>query len=184
MPVLQKTYRRQSLLAAMVAAVTLLSSMFLSAGPAAAHGAGFVKSCLVNTDCTTDGSKNAVFAVCKPAAAATTCDPGRDVTIQVSNFGKGALVHLWWLNGEVDDPLKTDCTQAVSGKQNITTERTFLGDAQTDPSTGKGSLNVHLPPSGGTPSTWSYGSNFLCGTTVGPGESGVIGDQLFVIYPA
>ncbi len=177
------THRRRALLAPFAASGILLGSLFFSTAPASAHGAGLVKSCLPGTDCTNDSSKNAVFAVCKPPAAATNCDPGRDVTIRVAGFGNGALVHLWWLNGEVDDTSQSDCSQAVTGRQNVVTERTFLGDAQTD-ATGKGSLNAHLPPAGGTPGTWSYGSNFLCGTTAGPGGTGVVGDQLFVIYPA
>lgn len=177
------THRRRALLASSAAAGMLLGSLFFSAAPASAHGAGFVKSCLPGTDCTNDASKNAVFAVCKPPAAATKCDPGRDVRIQVAGFGNNALVHLWWLNGEVDDPNASDCSQAVTGRQGVVTERTFLGDAQTG-ATGKGFLDTHLPPAGGSPGTWSYGSNFLCGTTAGPGQVGIIGDQLFVIYPA
>lgn len=182
-PMMHPTRRRRALLASFAAAGILLGSLFFSTAPASAHGAGFVKSCQPGTDCTKDASKNAVFAVCKPPAAATKCDPGRDVTIRVAGFGGGAVVHLWWLNGEVDDTSASDCTQAVSGGQDVVTERTFLGDVQTG-ADGKGFLDAHLPPAGGTPGTWSYGSNFLCGTTAGPGQTGIIGDQLFVIYPA
>lgn len=146
--------------------------------PANAHGTGVVKSCQRGTDCTTDSSKNAVFAICSPVSAASTCDPGRDVTIQLRNFGSSQTVHVWWLNGEVTDPTRTDCRQAVG------LGRTHLGDVTTNGS-GAGSLDAHLPPPGGTPGTWSYGENWLCATTAPhDGGSGVIGDQLFMIYPA
>lgn len=147
--------------------------------PAQAHGTGVVKSCLPGTDCTSNSADNAVFAICGAASATTSCNPGRNVTIQLSNFGLGATVHVWWLNGEVDDPTRADCRQAVG-----TLGRTHLGDVTTSSTTGKGSLSVHLPPPGGTPATWSYGSNWLCATTAAhSGGTGTIGDQLFVIYP-
>ena len=167
-----------------VLAASVLAFGVVPGAPAHAHGTGVVKSCIQGTDCTTNSANNAVFAICDPASATTTCDPGRDVTIQVSNFGNGVTVHLWWLNGEVDNPTTTDCTQAVLERQSGITERTALGDVTTNATTGKGSLNTHLPPSGGTPGTWSYGSNWICGTTVTAGSAGgVIGDQLFAIYP-
>ena len=174
-------WARQRLVAAAVVMTAFAGALFFSPVPARAHGAGVVKSCIQGTDCTSNSANNAVFAICNPLQAnpAVECKPGRDVTIQVSNFGLGATVHLWWLNRDVDDPTTSDCSQAG------VTNRTFLGDVNTSSTTGKGSLNVHLPPAGPTPGTWSYGSNWLCGTTVNLGQSGgVIGDQMFAIYPS
>lgn len=147
------------------------------AGTAGAHGTGVVKSCQPGKDCVSDSSKNAVFAICRPASATTTCNPGRDVTIQLRNFGANKTVKVWWLNSEVDDPAANDCSQAVG------VGRTALPDATTNGS-GAASLNTHLPPAGGTPATWSYGTNWICATT-DPTNSGtgVIGDQQFAIYP-
>lgn len=173
--------------AAFLAAATTLAVVGGAPLPAQAHGSGVVKSCLPNTDCTTNSANNAVFAICDPLDAnpAVSCSPGRDVTIQVSNFGNGVTVHVWWLNGEVDNPLTSDCTQAVLGRQGSVTGRTALGDVVTSSSTGKASLDAHLPPAGATPGTWSYGSNWICATTVTAGSAGgVIGDQLFAVYPA
>ena len=162
-----------------VLVATILTFGLVPGVPAQAHGAGVVKSCISGTDCTTKSANNAVFAVCDPLSATTTCDPGRDVTIQVANFGKGVTVHLWWLNGEVEDQTRSDCLQAIGELG-----RTHLGDVTTDSVTGKASLDVHLPPGGGTPDSWSYGDNWLCGTTAPhTGGSGTIGNQLFTIYP-
>lgn len=171
-----KARRKLRLLALAITAVAVLGLQ--GGSPVQAHGAGVVKSCLPGTDCTTNSANNAVFAICSPLNAATTCNPGRDVRIQVSNFGLGATVHLWWLNGEVDNPNATDCSQLVG-----LLGRTALGDVSTSSITGKGSLDVHLPPAGGTVSSWSYGSNWICGTTAAAGGTGTIGDQLFAVYP-
>lgn len=148
------------------------------AGTASAHGTGVVKSCMSGTDCVSDSSKNAVFAVCSPVSARTTCNPGRDVTIQLRNFGANQTVKVWWLNSEVDNPAANDCSQAAGAG------RTALPDATTN-SSGSASVNTHLPPAGGTPGTWSYGTNWICATT-DPNNlgTGVIGDQQFAIYPA
>lgn len=89
---------------------------------------------------------------------------------------------MWWLNAEVDDPSQSDCSQAAL------TGRTLLVDATMN-SSGKGSLGtvaspVHLPPPGGTPGAWSYGTNWLCATTAPAMGTGTVGDQQFAIYPA
>lgn len=155
---------------------------FVGPSPANAHGSGVVKSCLPGTDCTTNSAKNAVFAICAPAYATThngACSPGRDVTIQLSNFGANKSVHVYFLNSEVDDPNATDCSQAVPvGSTELT------GSPVTTNTAGKASLNAHLPP-GNTPDDWSYGPNWLCATTAAPGTAGgTIGDQMFPVYPA
>lgn len=163
-----------------VAALGALS--FIGLPPASAHGSGVVTSCIQGTDCTTNSANNAVFAVCNPLYAGTNggaCSPGRDVTIQLSNFGNSKSVHVYFLNSEVDDPNSTDCAQAIPlGSTELP------GSPVTTGTTGKASLNARLAP-GNTPSKWSYGPNWLCATTVAPGTSGgTVGDQLFTIYPA
>lgn len=164
-----------------LAALLSLGSLSVLGVPANAHGTGVVKSCLPGTNCITDSSKNAVFAVCNPLLANPTveCKPGRDVTVQLANYGTATTAYLWWLNGaEPDNPSKTDCTKAVDAQG-----RTLL--ATVPLSGGKGSWTGHLPPPGGTPGVWSYGANWLCGTTASsPGQTGTIGDQQFAIYPA
>ena len=142
--------------------------------PATAHGSGVVKSCVRDTNCT-----NAVFAVCDPLYATTNggaCSPGRDVTIQLSNFGASKQVHVYFLNSEVDDPGASDCSQAIKvGSTELP------GSPVTTSASGRANLDAHLPPG----NTWSYGSNWICATTSAPGGvGGTIGDQLFTIYPA
>jgi len=160
----------------MAASLALIGAML--AVPAGAHGSGVVKSCIQGTSCISNSANNAVFAVCSPLSATTTCNPGRDVTIELASFGASKTVHVWFLNGEVDNPNATDCSQAVG-----VLGRTHLGDVTTSAS-GTGSMNTHLPPAGGTPGTWSYGSNWICATTAPhSGGIGTIGDQLFTIYP-
>lgn len=167
----------------MVSGATMLGGLlFAGQAPASAHGSGVVKSCLPGTDCTTNSANNAVFAVCNPVYAGANggaCSPGRDVTIQLSNFGASKQVYVYFLNSEVDDPNATDCRQAVP------VGRTALaGSPVTTNASGKASLNALLPP-GSTPGQWSYGPNWLCATTAAPGTSGgTIGDQLFTVYPA
>lgn len=163
-------------------AALLGGALLIGQMPAGAHGSGVVKSCIQGTDCTTNSANNAVFAVCNPVYAGTNggaCSPGRDVTIQLSNFGASKPVYVYFLNSVVDDPNATDCRQLVSVKRTA-----LAGSPVTTNPAGKASLNAHLPP-GNTPSDWSYGANWLCATTSAPGTSGgTIGDQLFPVYPA
>jgi hypothetical protein len=152
----------------------------MMSGPVQAHGTGRVAS-------------SGTFAVCDPDVAATTgqcyhkagfspASP-RNVTISLSNFGANKLVHVWFLNSEVDDPNRTDCFQAVGGSA----RRTHLGDTTMNGS-GSGSLNATLPPGLMAPPNaepgWSYGTNWLCATTAPhTGGQGTVGDQTFMIYP-
>lgn len=156
------------------------TALMLAPLPSDAMPAPTVKSCNPNTDCTTNSANNAVFAVCRPESSTTTCDRGRDVTIQLSGFPANSTVHVWWLNGvEPADRGADDCSRIMDAGG-----RTHISDAQTD-GNGKGSFNTHLPPAGGTPGTWSYGSNWICATTAPhTGGAGAISDQMFTIYPA
>ena len=173
----------RTLKALLVAAPLLVIGLALvGPSPAGAHGSGVVKSCIHGTDCTTNSADNAVFAVCDPLYAAThngACSPGRDVTIQLSNFGASQSVHVYFLNSEVDDPNATDCSQAVPVGSNELTGSPVSTDVA-----GKASLDAALPPAN-TPGSWSYGPNWLCASTAAPGTvGGTIGDQLFPVYPA
>lgn len=191
---MRTTRTRAAIATAAVATLLLTLAPTL---PAEAHGVGIVKSCEPGVDCIANPSSanNATFAVCDPLPALTTgqCSHAggfspaspRSVNIEVANFGKDVTVHVWFLNGEVDNSQASDCSQLVGGRGN----RTHLGDVQTDPVTGKGNLPATLPPGLLSPPSlqtgWSYGDNWICGTTAPHGGgTGVIGDQLFLIYPA
>lgn len=158
------------------------------AGPAQAHGTGVVKSCIQGTDCTSDSTKTAVFAVCDPMVAVVfpcshpSANPDkrgpRPVTVQLSNFPASTNIYVWFLNSEVDDPSQNDCSQAVP------VGRTLLGGPVPSDGAGKARLDVSLPPGNHT-QAWSYGTNWICATTAAtPGAGGTVGDQQFAIYPA
>jgi len=101
----------------------------------------------------------------------------RSVTIQLSSFPANTAVHVFFLKTEVDDPNKTDCTQALgTGRTELT------GSPVTTNGTGKASLNATLPP-GNFPTNWNYGVNWICATSASAaGGTGTIGDQAFNIF--
>lgn len=147
--------------AGIVAAASAVGTLGFD-GTASAHGTGVV-------------SGSGVFAVCTPTSPSPApCTPGRSVTYSFSNFGTASTLNVFWLNGsEPTNPQKTDCTKASTG----TGGRVSLGTVSL--SGGAGTATYQMPPS-----PWSYGPNWVCATTAsGPGQAGVVGDQIFTIYP-
>lgn len=152
-----KRFTRLMGAAAMVAAMTLGAG-----GPVQAHGTGVVKG-------------SSVFAVCSPTSLSPgPCTPGKSVKYDFSNFGTAPTLYVWWLDGaEPTHPQKSDCTKATTGAGG----RLLLGTVSLN--NGKGSATYQMAPS-----PWSYGPNWVCATTAStPGDSGVVGDQIFTVYP-
>lgn len=149
-------------MAGVVAAASVVGTLGFN-GTAEAHGTGVV-------------SGSGVFAVCSPTSLSPgACTPGRSVTYSFSNFGSASTLYVWWLNGaEPTDPRRSDCTKASSG----TGGRVSLGTVSL--SGGAGTATYQMAPS-----PWSYGPNWVCATTVStPGQTGIVGDQIFTVYPA
>lgn len=132
------------------------------------------------------GPNDANSATCAPSLAPSfACTAPSSVTIWTKGWAAGETLRFWWLNATTDaSPGKFDCSQAETN--DLVPRRTLLGTVTvaSGATSAKLDLTSALPPNN-FPGMWTYGTNWVCVTSVDPlnPSGGNSGDQVFIVRP-